>query len=145
MYVPQVRSNDTACQLVRLSTCQCPYPLRRPQNATRHLDQISWPALINACSSQAATKLLRTRTTESFVEFIAPVSPLLIRPPWSHELRNRLLLLLVVFGCLVFSCAATCIVTLYSLGQGDLRRTCTHSASTRAKKKGSGYPGQFPT
>ena len=71
-----------------------------------------------------------------------PLFHLLIRPPWPHELRNRLLLLfggLVVFvvcsGCLVFFCAATCIVTLSSLEQGDLCRTCTHSASTRAKKE----------
>ena len=48
-------------------------------------------------------------------------------------LFGGLVVFVVCFGCLVFSCAATSIVTLSSFEQGDLCRTCTHSASTRAK------------
>ena len=45
-----------------------------------------------------------------------------------------------VFGCFVLSFDC---VTLSSLEQGDLCRTCTHSASTRAKKKRTKVAGRF--
>ena len=131
-----------ACQLVRLSTCQCPSPLREASVCYPSLGQNLLACLDQRRQQQSSNKVVKGQELLRVLWNSLPLSHLSHTASMATRVAQQvasafggLVVFVVCLGVLFSLLVATCIATLSSLEQGDLCRTCAHSASTRAKKK----------
>ena len=131
-----------ACQLVRLSTCQCPSPLREASVCYPSLGQNLLACLDQRRQQQSSNKVVEGQELLRVLWNSLPLSHLSHTASMATRVAQQvasafggLVVFVVCLGVLFSLLVATCIATLSSLEQGDLCRTCAHSASTRAKKK----------